>query len=494
MSGGSFPEPREFQQTAHEKLREGLRAGKRTQVLCAPTGAGKTYMAMRLMKEAAAKGKRALFLCDRRTLIDQTSRVATKYGLDYHGVIMANHGRAFPHRPLQIASVQTLARRGFPETDLVIVDECHTQLGAWTDRIGDSKVPWIGLTATPFSKGLGLLFDGVVNAATLGELTEQGVLKRLRVITAHRPDMRGAKTVGGEWSDKSAGEAVLKIAGDVVAEWVERASDRKTIMFCPRVEDCEDFVRRFAERGVVAATFTGKTPDDERDALRREFAKPDSQIRILISVEALAKGFDETSVNCVIDARPLRKSFSTFVQMVGRGLRAHEGQEDCLLLDHSGNAVRFAEDFETLYRDGVSTLDDGEKLDASPRPEREDREATCPKCGFVPFAKVCMSCGYERRTTVLREESRAPMVEMEIVNKIDKRAIYIEVASYVMERTSGDPDRDRRKIAGIYKGLTGVWPRGMDGLTAMVRPGQCSAATRGKIRAQQIAYAKGRSG
>jgi hypothetical protein len=79
----------------------------------------------------------------------------------------------------------------------------------------------------------------VVNAATLGELTEAGVLKRLRVVTAHRPDMRGAKTVAGEWSDKSAGEAVLKIAGDVVAEWMERASDRKTIMFCPRVQDCE---------------------------------------------------------------------------------------------------------------------------------------------------------------------------------------------------------------------------------------------------------------
>jgi hypothetical protein len=27
----------------------------------------------------------------------------------------------------------------------------------------------------------------------------------------------------------------------------------------------------------------------------------------------------------------------------------------------------------------------------------------------------------------------------------------------------------------------------------MVKPGQCSAATRGKIRAQMIAYAKGRA-
>jgi DNA repair protein RadD len=489
----NFPEPREFQRTAHDKLRDGLRAGNRTQILCAPTGAGKTYMAMRLMHEAMAKGRRALFLCDRRTLIEQTSRVASRYGMD-HGVIMAQHWRNFPHRPLQIGSVQTIARRGFPETDLVIVDECHTQMGAWTERIGDSKVPWIGLTATPFSPGLGRLFGGIVNAATLEQLTEAKVLKRLRVVTAHRPDMSKAKTVAGEWSDKSAGEAVLKIAGDVVAEWLARASDRKTIMFCPRVEDCEDFVRRFAERGVVAATFTGKTPDDEREKLRAEFAKDDSQIRILVSVEALAKGFDETSVNCVIDARPLRKSFSTFIQMVGRGLRSHPGQDDCLLLDHSGNVVRFAEDFEKLYREGVDSLDDGEKLDASARPEREDREATCPKCGHVPFARVCMSCGHERKRTVLREETRAEMMELDLIGaKTDKRQVYLEVASYVMERPSGDPDRDRRKIAGIYKGLTGVWPRGMDDLMHMATPGLCSRATAGKIKAQRIAWAKRRA-
>jgi superfamily II DNA or RNA helicase len=35
-----FPTPRDFQVTAHEKLRNGLRAGHRKQLLVAPTGSG----------------------------------------------------------------------------------------------------------------------------------------------------------------------------------------------------------------------------------------------------------------------------------------------------------------------------------------------------------------------------------------------------------------------------------------------------------------------
>lgn len=80
-----FPEPRPFQSTAHDKLRAGAIAGNKSQLIMAPTGAGKTYLGMRIMHEALKQGKRALFVCDRTTLIDQTSNVADNYGLSAHG-------------------------------------------------------------------------------------------------------------------------------------------------------------------------------------------------------------------------------------------------------------------------------------------------------------------------------------------------------------------------------------------------------------------------
>jgi superfamily II DNA or RNA helicase len=81
-----FPEPRAFQAAAHERLRDGVRNGHRCQILMAATGAGNTYLGLRIIHEALERGRRAIFVCDRTTLIDQTTAVADAYGLLAHGV------------------------------------------------------------------------------------------------------------------------------------------------------------------------------------------------------------------------------------------------------------------------------------------------------------------------------------------------------------------------------------------------------------------------
>ena len=124
----TFPPPRPFQDAAHQALRDGARDGHRCQMVMAPTGAGKTYLGLRIIHEALLRGKRCAFVCDRTTLINQTSEMADKYGLSAHGVIQASHWRFNPDLPFQIASAQTLARRSWPEFDVIVQDEAHTQL------------------------------------------------------------------------------------------------------------------------------------------------------------------------------------------------------------------------------------------------------------------------------------------------------------------------------------------------------------------------------
>ena len=103
--GTKFPEPRSFQVKAHEALRQGFREGHKNQIIMAPTGAGKTYLGLRICNEAIQRGKRAVFLCDRTTLINQTSTVADRYGMTSHGIIQAKHWRRRPDELFQIASV-----------------------------------------------------------------------------------------------------------------------------------------------------------------------------------------------------------------------------------------------------------------------------------------------------------------------------------------------------------------------------------------------------
>ena len=288
----TFPEPRPFQDTAHEKLRQGAREGNRCQMIMSPTGSGKTYLGMRIIHEALKRGKRAIFVCDRTTLINQTSEVADSYGLGAHSVIQAGHWRYDLRQPFQIASIQTLARRAWPESDVIVIDEAHSMYSAWTSYIEDCSANVIGLSATPFSKGLGRLFTNLINAATMHDLTQSGVLVPMRVYSCTKIDMRGAETSGGEWKDSAAAERGMDIIGDVVTEWQKFAENRKTIVFGATINHCEELCRQFNESGIMAATFTSDTTAEVRRVLLDEYKKPDSLLRVLISVEALAKGFD----------------------------------------------------------------------------------------------------------------------------------------------------------------------------------------------------------
>lgn len=330
-----FPEPRPFQDTAHDKLRQGAREGNRCQMIMSPTGSGKTYLAMRIIHEALKRGKRAMFVCDRTTLINQTSEVADSYGLGAHSVIQAGHWRYDLRQPFQIASIQTLARRAWPDSDVIVIDEAHSMYSAWTNYIDSCSANVIGLSATPFSKGLGRLFTNLINAATMNELTQSGVLVPMRVYSCTKIDMRGAETSGGEWKDSAAAERGMDIIGDVVTEWQKFAENRKTIVFGATINHCEELCRQFNESGIMAATFTSNTDDLERKSLLEEYSKQESVLRVLISVEALAKGFDVPDVGCICDCRPLRKSLSTAIQMWGRGLRSSPdtGKVDCVARD-----------------------------------------------------------------------------------------------------------------------------------------------------------------
>ncbi len=496
-SSAKFPPPRDFQVAAHEALRAGIRAGHKSQLLMSPTGSGKTYLGLRIAYEALAKGRRAIFVCDRTTLIDQTSATADRYGLSAHGIIQADHWRTDYSKPFQIASAQTLARREWPDADVIIIDEAHTQLKSWTEHIPNCRAAVIGLSATPFSAGLGRLFSNLVNATTMNDLATSGVLVPMKAFSCTKPDMAGAATSGGEWTDSAAGERGMAIVGDVVAEYQRLGEGRKTIVFGATILHCEELCRQFNEAGISAAVFTSNTGKPARDALLREYRKPDSSLRVLISVEALAKGFDVPDVGCVVDCRPLRKSLSTAIQMWGRGLRAspETGKEDCILLDHSGNIIRFAEDYEDIFFNGLDTLDMGEKLDKAVRADDEDKPEPkgCPECGYKPFKQRCMACGHEIDKAALVAHEPGVMREITI-GKAKAAAspehLWQQVCAYA--RAHGNLGKQQARAACIFKDIVGDWPP-RDWHIDRTPGCEITRPVMNKIRSKNIAFARARA-
>jgi DNA repair protein RadD len=486
-----FPEPRPFQRSARELLRAGFVEGHRNQMVMSPTGSGKTILAMFLIQEALLRGKRVIFVADRRILINQTSEVADSLGLINHSVMMSGHWRFDPELPFQIASAQTIAMRDWPDADLIIIDEAHTQMKVWTEHVARCRAAVIGLSATPFSAGLGKLFTNLVNATTMAELTVSGVLVPMRVMSCTKINMKGAATAGGEWTDQAAQQRGMEIIGNVVHEWVTLADNRKTVVFGATIAHCEAMCQEFNSGGVMAACFTSETTDAERAALLKEFRLEHSMLRVLISVEALAKGFDVPDVSCVCDVRPLRKSLSTAIQMWGRGLRASPatGKTDLLLLDFSGNIVRFNEDFEAIYHDGLASLDMGEKLDKAVRKDRDDdTEPTgCPKCQFKPFMKRCMSCGFEILKRNLLEHEAGKMIEFMVgkANVGDTASVWAQCVSLM--RAQGKTESAPQRAAHLFKSITGSFPRNLPDYDQV----ENVAVTRGvanKQKSNQIAY------
>lgn len=381
-------ELRAYQTLALDNVRRLFASKKRRVILVAPTGSGKTVMAAAIIHGALAKGHSVLFLAHRKELIDQPSRMLDKLGID-HGVIKAKHWRDRPHLPVQVASVQTLARRGNrPKAKIIIVDEAHRTRAAQYEEIftdyPDALI--LGLTATPArldGRGLGHVFEEMVKVTSVAALIESGHLCPPRIISLEPMDMTGVNVSHGEYNSKQASAKVDgKIIGNVVSHWLKYASGRPTLVFAPNVEKSLEIVENFKKAGVRAAHVDGKMGDRERDLILAQLKT--REISVVSNVNILVEGFDEPIVSCVSIVTPT-KSITRYLQICGRGSRTDPSKEDFIIIDHAG-----------CWREhGPPTHDHEWSLeDGLHKSEASEMFMICETC-FTAFSKgaSCPTCG-----------------------------------------------------------------------------------------------------
>lgn len=492
---------RDYQQGAIESARENIRRGHRRQILCAPTGAGKTIIGLGLMEAAGRAGSRSAFVTDRSALVDQTSTAMDLYGID-HGVMQADHWRSRPRALAQLVSAQTLGRRlgkgGYVDHHLrdlkfVLIDECHTLYRSTLDWLESlpPNVAIIGLTATPFTRGLGRHFQAIVNVATTDELIAAGTLTRPIIYAAVEANLSGVAVKStGEWDDHGLEQAGIKIVGDVVTEYSRRTTEHfggpvKTIVFSSTVAHGEEICRAFAQVGLNFQNISYRDDEDERRGKIAEFRRADSAITGLVSCDALAKGFDVPDVKACVLCRPLRKSLTTHIQQIGRVMRPAPGKEMALVLDHTGNSIRFLRDTVDFWANGVDELNEGAEKDRAVRTvtEKERKELLCFGCNAVlpPGLSCCPACGRDRprraaEVTVVSGATQRIDLHPESSRKFDfanhpilkdPEQAFRSFVGWATQRKRGDEEAGRRWAAGIYKGVFGRWPpRTYDALPA----------------------------
>lgn len=367
------------------KINAAIDAGRRRIIGQAPTGFGKTIVAAAMIRVASERRPRVIFTVPAISLVDQTLEKFYNEGIRDVGVIQAAHGMTNWSRPVQLASVQTLMRRAIPDADLVLVDEAHRWFdfyGEWMSKPEWADVPFVGLTATPWTRGLGKHFDKLIIGATTAELIEAGHLAKFRVFAPASPDLTNARTVAGDYQDNDLSKVMNTeaLVADVVDTWLQRGQHRPTLCFVVDRVHAKHLQAKFQAAGINAGYIDAYTNRLDRIEIARQFHRGD--LEMVCNVGCLTTGID-WDVRSIILARPT-KSEMLFVQMIGRGLRTADGKDDCLILDHSDNHTRLG--FVTdIHHD---ELDDGK-----PRPKAEPKEPgalpkKCPKCTFLKPQKL----------------------------------------------------------------------------------------------------------
>jgi len=451
---------RDYQLEGVDRIRRFIRGGFARVLLVAPTGAGKTVIAVHIIECSVALGNSILFLAHRRELIVQAWKklvgCTCPVGFDHvtrrHercepdglpissvGILMGKDPRRNPRAVVQVASIDTLRNRTKPPADVIIIDETHRALAGTYQTIlaayPDATV--IGLTATPYradGRGLGELYQKMAVVASPRELIDLGFLVEPRVFTvpaSDLPQLAGIKLKGGDYDADALSAAVDRIGlvGNIVEHWQKRAENRRTVVFAVDVEHSKHIVDRFREAGVAAEHLDGTMASGERDAILARLES--GETRVVSNCAVLCEGWDQPSVKCVVLARPT-KSLGLHLQQCGRILRPW-GDVGALILDHAGNIIEH----------GLPQDERELSLDPPRKKKAGDRGPSCKTCedcfAIVPSATlVCPACGAVFPTSEEREKAKqeqdGELVEVRSATIEEKRAAFDELCATARER------------------------------------------------------------
>ena len=492
------PTLRSYQRDVIDRIKAEIASGHGRICLVAPTGSGKTVIAVALIAEGGL-GRRVLFVVHRRELTAQTSSKLHDVGVD-HGIIQAGFPTR-PGEPVQIASIQTLHARAvrtgtidMPSADLVIIDEAHHARARTYGQLIEAhpRAVILGMTATPWrgdGRGLGNIFEQLVECPSTAELTRDGYLVPVKIFAPSRPDLTGIRVERGDYVESQLAERVntAKLVGDIVEHWHRLGEGRRTVVFTVNVAHSVHIRNEFRLSGALAEHIDGSTPIEERKKILTSFAA--GSVDIVCNCAVLTEGWDRPEASCLILARPT-KSLGLYRQMTGRILRPAPGKTDAIILDHAGSV--FAHGFPddeivwTLHEDRRA-----ENIAHVARGQHRTPTLTpCPECSAVRFeGQPCAACGWhpvrKPRPVEISAGELGPVSRDRSV-----RAIPQDQQSFHRQLTWIAQERGYKPgwVAHKYRERFGYWP-----YTNFAEPVAPDAATRAWVRSRQIAFARSRA-
>ena len=385
---------RPYQKRAVNAIVECLSQHQRA-LLHAPTGAGKTRMAMSFITSYLRQHgpTMVLWLAPSKELVTQASKdfqTAWKFHGDAPAAVIEWHGRgeSFSHgttidrNTMLIGGLQMAVRSVsvdewiekslHDKVGLVVFDEAHQSVAPSYRELVENIVmasgarrSLLGLSATPGradaeeSRALALMYEGhKIGVGDGGNpvhyLQSKGYLAKANVTLDYFNGSPKPPDGGQDYSNEAlSGLGTNSVRNqriiEIVIELLEEGH-RRVLVFTPSVESAESCATMLREAGYrYSNAVSGKTRPETRDHHIDTFSIPlhDSPSpQVIFNCNVLTAGFDVPQTSAVIIGRPT-KSLVRLQQIMGRALRGPKsgGNEEAdirILADES------YEEFTTL--------------------------------------------------------------------------------------------------------------------------------------------------
>lgn len=397
---------------------------KKSCLIVAPTGAGKTEIMIEVINQAIkAQGKTCLVITKRVKLVGQTHSRFVDAGL-MSSVYCASLGRKdiSACTIASIDSIHSVAEKHF--FDYLVFDEVHnlsededSRFKKTVKAMCSQGSKLIGFTATPF-RANGYIygdekqfFDAIDFEITFKELIESDFLvPPILKSTKNKFDLSKVRVTAGEWNQNDIELLVSDkdVARLQVSEALSRLEERQKVFWqCSTIKHCELIEELLLEKGELVSIIHSKLSRFEQDEQQHEFEKGDR--RHCVFVTMLSEGYNYPPADALVVLRPTRSPV-LYVQTVGRILRPHEGKKNALVLDFG----RVIENLGPIDRPRVA------------KKKGQSNESTlwaCPEC--YTFNEVgtdiCSQCGYQpesinqARPVVPKESTTTPQEEGSIL-------------------------------------------------------------------------------
>ncbi|BAB77405.1 DEAD/DEAH box helicase (plasmid) [Anabaena sp. FACHB-709] len=338
-------ELRNYQHQWIKDIWNSWKRGNRRVLAQLPTGAGKTICFAHICQKFFQKQQKVLVIAHRIELITQAAEKLEQIVGEPVGIIKGGCA-AHPERRIQVASIQTLARRDILELPLniglLLFDEAHHSSASSYRRLIEhyQEAQILGVTATPQridGQGFQELFDDLVVGISTSTLIKEGYLSKFRLFTTNQTiSTIGVKKSRGDFRAKELAVAVTSQIGvdEIFQNYLKYAKNLRTVIFACSLEHSRALAAKFRRNGIKAEHLDGETPPELRVQILERFRGGETQV--ITNYEILTEGYDCPNIECIYCVRPTESS-TLWLQMTGRVLRTHTLKPTAVIIDVTDN-------------------------------------------------------------------------------------------------------------------------------------------------------------